>query len=147
MYIQSVFSGIQLGNGMTIHEADLEGAYTEEIVRVNARSKDCETNWNEVPDWKLERFSSAITFFDDDGFRFYLPALLIWCLRKGKHTNEYTFFSVICHLTSKSQINEKTFSKLSYEMKNCVFLFLSHIDKYYEKIDDDNYFYNIFKTS
>lgn len=142
--IQNVFSGITLGCGMTIHETDLEGAYGEDIVRLNARSKDGESNWTEVPDWKLERFSSAISFLDKEGFRFYLPPLMIWCLKNGKGSNSRTFDSVISYLTSKDNYCKERFSGLNSEMNKCVSLFLEHINKFYQNITNDNYFFKIY---
>ena len=53
--IQVAFNGVVLGNGMTIHEADLEGVFESELSRRIAREKDVERNWSDVPDWKMQR--------------------------------------------------------------------------------------------
>ncbi len=85
--IQDAFRGTQLEGGITIHEADLEGAYQGEEVRLAARAKDTEASWAEVPDWKIERFPSVLTFLDVNGWRFYIPAYMIWTLRNWRTTD------------------------------------------------------------
>ncbi len=85
--IQNAFAGTRLEDGTTIHEADLEGCYLKEEDRLEARAKDTEVDWSEVPDWKVERFPSVLSFFDLKGWRFYIPAYMIWTLRNWRTTN------------------------------------------------------------
>jgi hypothetical protein len=69
---------------MTLQEAYLEGAYSDDQVRVAARRKDPETNWPDVPDWKIEDFCSALSFLDLTGWRFYIPAYMCWTLKNWR---------------------------------------------------------------
>ncbi|WP_404304939.1 DUF6714 family protein [Neorhodopirellula lusitana] len=85
--IRQAFDGNQLGDGTTIHEANLEGCYLNEEVRLEARAKDIETDWSDVPDWKIERFSSVLSFFDITGWVFYIPAYMTWTLRNWRTTD------------------------------------------------------------
>jgi hypothetical protein len=93
--IRSAFDGTQLEGGTTIHEADLEGCYLKEQDRLDARAKDSETEWSTVPDWKIERFPSVLSFFDVKGWRFYIPAYMIWTLRNWRTTNLIIADSVV----------------------------------------------------
>jgi hypothetical protein len=96
--IQDAFAGTQLEDGTTIHEADLEGCYLKEEERLEGRAKDTEADWSEVPDWKIERFPSALSFFDVKGWRFYIPAYMIWTLKNWRTTTlitaDYVVWSV-----------------------------------------------------
>lgn len=85
--IKNAFAGTRLEDGSTIHEADLEGCYQYEEDRLEARAKDTEVDWSEVPDWKIERFPSVLSFFDVKAWRFYIPAYMIWTLKNWRSTN------------------------------------------------------------
>ena len=93
--IQNAFEGVQLEDGTTIHEAELEGAYSDDRVRIAAREKDKEHNWRDVPGWKIERFHSALSFLDVKGWRFYIPAYMVWTLRNWRTTDSPTVDSLI----------------------------------------------------
>ena len=94
-YIRRAFERTRLGNGITIHEADLEGCYTDDSERSHARAKDDEVVWSDVPDWKIERFPSVMPFFDPEGYRFYIPAYMIWTLKNWRTTDLFIADSVI----------------------------------------------------
>ena len=94
-YIRDAFHGTALGDGTTIHEAVLEGCYTDDSERLAARAKDTETNWKDVPDWKIERFSSVMPFFDPEGFRFYMPVYMIWTLKNWRTSSLFIVDSVL----------------------------------------------------
>ena len=94
-YIQEAFHGVRLGNGQTIHEADLEGCYTDDSVRLNARAKDTETDWRDIPDSKLASFSSVVCFFDPEAYRFYIPAYMIWTLKNWRTSDLHIVDSVL----------------------------------------------------
>ena len=79
--IRRAFEGVTRGNGMTLHQAALEGAYLDPAVFIEAAKKDPEAHWSEVPDWKIEREPAAMCFIDPEGWRFYLPAYMIWRLK------------------------------------------------------------------
>lgn len=94
-FIQQAFNGVWLEDGTTIHEADLEGAYENDKVRLQAWAKDPEIDWKDIPDWKIERFASALNFFDPQGWRFYIPAYMCWLLKNWRRSDSQTVDSVI----------------------------------------------------
>ena len=51
--------------------------------RFKARRLDTDTRWQEVRDEWIEDLSSAPYFLDEKGFRYYLPAIMIWELKHG----------------------------------------------------------------
>jgi hypothetical protein len=82
--IREAFAGVVRGGGETIHQAHLEGIFGRDARWVAEGAKDPESDWVEVPDWKLEQGASTLTFFDVEGWRFYLPAFLCWSLRNWR---------------------------------------------------------------
>lgn len=131
--IRKAFDNVLIEDGMTIHEADLEGAYTDDSVRIEARKKDNELSWKDVPDWKLERYYTTPSFLDKKGFRFYLPAFMIWCLKFGKTSDSLTLDNLANYLTIE---DSDFFGKcyfLDTNMSHSVYMFLEHLSKYYRQ--------------
>ncbi len=85
--IEEAFADVSLDDGRTIHEAALEGVYWDNQTRLDARAKDPEKRWQEIPDWKLERFHAALSFFGPIGWRFHIPAYMRWTLRNWRTTS------------------------------------------------------------
>ena len=85
--IRQVFADVRLGKGRSAEEAwVLDGYGGKEKLRIARRDRK-DIHWEQVPDEvKLhgypvfQKFSSLFCFLDPDGFRFYLPACLVWVL-------------------------------------------------------------------
>jgi hypothetical protein len=61
--IQTAFANVELGDGITLHQAiALDNYCTDEEV-VAARSQDTENHWMEIPRATLINFESALSFF------------------------------------------------------------------------------------
>src|SRR5262245_66238663 len=73
--IREGFRDARLEGGITLHEAEVIDDYGNAEDREDARRKDPETTWEEVPDEKIERLQ-VFPFLDEKGYRFYLPAYL-----------------------------------------------------------------------
>lgn len=127
--ITEAFAGTELGDGVTLHEADLEGAYCNDAVRLAARAKDTESRWQDIPDWKLERFGAALSFFDVGGWKFYIPAYMIWSVKHWRSTRALTADKVIWGF-ELSEFQRLRFESLSDEQSTVVLCFLKHLDEY-----------------
>jgi hypothetical protein len=137
--IRKAFEVVRLDGGMTIHEADLEGSYSNFSARLAAREKDPEQYWWEIPDWKLEELNSALWFLDEKGYRFLLPAGMIWCLRKGKKSRSMGLDSVTNSLVPDALVSRASvFSTLTREQLRSVWSFLKHVEKYYPHTNAQN---------
>jgi hypothetical protein len=81
--IEAAFADIERGSGLTLHEAAaFEGTdYCPGEERARVRALDPETRWQDIPDTALEECEDRWSF-DEEGFRFHLPAYLRWHLRK-----------------------------------------------------------------
>ena len=80
--LELAFEGLERGNASTLHEAvAFEGTdhgTPEERARV--RACDPETRWQDIPDSSLMECIDRWAW-DEEGFRFHLPAYMRWHLR------------------------------------------------------------------
>lgn len=81
--IARVFGQVQRGGGITLHETSVIDDHGSDAEREQARRKDTDTHWWEVPDEWIER-NVGLSFLDDEGFRYYLPAYMSYWIRTGK---------------------------------------------------------------
>jgi hypothetical protein len=78
--IHEVFGKVQLGAGLSLHQAGaMDLMLTPEEVQ-QSRRLDSETRWQDIPDAKVEEFHYALTFMDPEGMRFHLPRFLVYSL-------------------------------------------------------------------
>ncbi|ESA35558.1 hypothetical protein N836_11205 [Leptolyngbya sp. Heron Island J] len=115
--ITQAFDGVSCGNGVTLHEAMVIDDYGSPAERAEARARDTEDKWQDVPEDDI-RFSDAVlSFLDAKGFHYYLPAYMVWHLRNIDNTDpDYwsnTFDSVIFHLTYQVDIDDYIAEKFS----------------------------------
>lgn len=127
--IHKAFDGVELGGGETIHQAHLEGIFGKGNKWIEAGKKDPETNWSEVPDWKLEEGFSTLSFFDPKGWRFHLPAFMCWSLRNWRTTDSVTPDSIIWNLTF-CDYNAEKYEALNQTQSEAVYTFLEFFDRY-----------------
>lgn len=72
-----------------MHETYVVDMYGSEGERRKARRLDVDHYWWEVRDEWIEKFggNGGLSFLDDEGFRYYLPAYMSYFLRKGSEPN------------------------------------------------------------
>ncbi len=79
--IEDAFSGVALGNGVTIHQREAIDNYQSKEEFDKARHMDQETCWQEIPDEKIQRLGNHLTFLDPESVRYHLPAFMRHALR------------------------------------------------------------------
>lgn len=79
--IEHAFRGVQRGRGITLHQARVLDDYGTPEDEAEARTQDADTRWQDVPDLWIEEFGDTLSFFDPEGFHYYIPAFMIWALR------------------------------------------------------------------
>ena len=129
--IEAAFHDVQRGSGLTLHEAmAFEGtdhATAEERARV--RALDPETRWQDIPDSSLEACLDRWAF-DDEGFRFHLPAYLRWHLRHPRglrpgHGAALFLGLAVAGNKPKDRLRcEQSFDRFTLEQKRVVARFL-----------------------
>jgi hypothetical protein len=81
--IKRVFATVQRGSGVTLHETSVIDENGSDEERERARRKDTDRYWWEVQDEWIEK-NVGLTFLDDAGLRYYLPAYMSYFVRTGK---------------------------------------------------------------
>ncbi len=83
---------------ITIHEAEVIDSYGTEAERRRARRLDTEDRWDEVPDRSVEKCATALCHLDPEGWRFYLPAYMVWTLhhfkKRGVMVPDHTIYAL-----------------------------------------------------
>jgi hypothetical protein len=101
--VTAAFEGTSLEGGISLHEASEIDLYGTDEDRSAARLLDTECRWQEVPDRDIEEEYTALHFLDRVGFRYYLPAYLVYALRyhddaervRGGNSIDYTLAALV----------------------------------------------------
>jgi hypothetical protein len=79
--ISAAFDGVSREGGRTLHEADAIDDRKSIEEQYIARAHDTELRWQDVADEDIITCCSALSFLDEKGFRYYIPAFMICSLR------------------------------------------------------------------
>lgn len=74
--IRDAFSGVRLGEGIGLWQAQGIDAYADESVIADYRLADEKEDWSRITSEALNVCNSSLSFFDAEGMRFHLPAYL-----------------------------------------------------------------------
>jgi len=77
--IREAFRGVQLGEGLSIGEADIIDRYAQDEDMHHARSLEIVDAWESIPEELLEE-RAVLAYMDAEGFRYCIPAYMIWAL-------------------------------------------------------------------
>lgn len=79
--ITAAFDGVSRENGVSLSESWIIDDYGSDEEQAEARKQDTETRWQDVPDEGICYGYSCLSFLDDIGFHYYIPAYVVWFLR------------------------------------------------------------------
>jgi len=79
--IAAVFEGVERGDGVSLREARVRDNYGGADECRAARQLDTDHWWDQVSEADLAKYGTSLCFFDTNGFRYYLPALMTWDVR------------------------------------------------------------------
>ena len=116
--ITTAFAEVALGDGVGLWEAQAIDDYAEPTVRRSARERDEKHDWSVIPAKDLDECYSSPSFFDPEGMRFHLPALMLADL-SGSSQIDVTFF-----LTRLDDWSLEKFQLLNDAQRNAVRRFL-----------------------
>jgi len=71
------FSGVTLGDGVGLLQAQGLDDYADEKTCAAYREKDEKHDWRAIGLDAINRYSSSLSFVDEEGMRFHLPAFLV----------------------------------------------------------------------
>lgn len=129
--IETAFAGVERGNGLTLHEARaFEGTdYCTADERARVQALDPETRWQDIPDSALEECLDRWAF-DEEGFRFHLPAYMRWHLRHPRGLPPgcggmlFLQLTVTGHKPKERLRSEQAFDRFTLEQKRVIARFL-----------------------
>ncbi|QKX17657.1 DUF6714 family protein [Microbulbifer sp. YPW1] len=84
--IKKAFDGVSRIGGMTLSQSTAldDGFSEEEVLAIPPTEQD--EKWTEVPDKELEENDFGLANIDEIGFRYYLPAFMIYSLKYGEES-------------------------------------------------------------
>jgi hypothetical protein len=130
--IETAFFEVERGEGMTLFEGDLEGAGSEADLRF-ARARDTYATWRDIPDHVIDRYFSALSFLDPQGFRYYIPAFMRFALRHYQDSTSPAIDYAIYHLGQRSvqrEHKEARFTVLDESQTGVICRFLRFMAEY-----------------
>lgn len=79
--ISAAFDGVSREGATTLHEAEALDDWKSPEEQRSARRLDPEAKWQDVPDADIFACCSALSFLNEQGFRYYIPAFMLYSLR------------------------------------------------------------------
>jgi len=116
--IEAAFDGVELGGGVSLHQARAIDDCASDVEIRAARALDTERRWQDVSDKKLEHLSDTLSMMDAEGFRFYIPRFMTFALRnEGSHSSAGDH---AIYWTKAAERNENRFGLLSEEQRAAI---------------------------
>ena len=103
--IVDAFANVPLGDGVSLHEADVIDDYGSADERAAAREHDELHDWQRIPDDDMENHSSVLCFMDEEGLRFHLPAYMRLALRRYRDCESMSTDAALYRLCDPDCIN------------------------------------------
>jgi hypothetical protein len=139
--IEEAFRGVELGDGVSLHESAVIDDYGGPEERLAARARDEKQDWRKLisdpeliqPTWKETAGMGGLSFYDAAGLRFYLPAYLSTVVAEPKLGDGTEFYGeLLPHLTQFVEHNRERFSLLSTAQRACVGEVLKYLRGLYD---------------
>lgn len=122
--IEDAFRGVELGDGVSLHETIAIDDYGGREQRQAARAADEKHDWRKlIDDPELARISGVggLSFYDAAGLRFHLPAYLSLAVKGGDRDEVANVLEcLLFHLTHLSEYNLARFTVLDGAQRRCV---------------------------
>lgn len=118
--IEQAFQGVNLGNGVSLHQTIVLDEYGSQAEQDAARSTDEQHDWRKLiddPEFARINYYGGFSFYDAAGMRFHLPAYLSVVV---KDPNCETRWNLQSHLADLDVVDDNRFSLLDADQKRCV---------------------------
>ncbi len=126
-HIGRAFAGVELGDGVSLHETQVIDAYGSDDECEAARAPDEKVDWRKLvadPDFpRICGSYGGMSFFDAAGLRFHLPACLSLAVTDPEGTNidvNDILGSLEFHLTDLSEYTLERLAILDPAQRACV---------------------------
>jgi hypothetical protein len=137
--IQQTFAGVGREDGVTLHETREIDLYSGPHERAVARLLDTDEMWEQVPAASIAKFSEALCFLDPKGFRYYIPAFMIWTIKNYRKSDscsgDYTLYA-LCRLDKSDSDSTARLNLLNDRQRSAIAMFLLYFssEAYNEEI-------------
>ena len=123
--IEAAFSGVKLGSGVSWREADVIDDYGSRSEREAARAQDEKEDWTKIPFDLIGdlRYQAVLSFMDDEGLKFHLPACLIYFLKESNESDSAIIDSTLFTLMDERRIKNLK-PLLDQAQQSCIINFL-----------------------
>ena len=106
--IQIAFKNVKLEDGVSLNMTEYKDS-SGSIPEYKEKSLLDERNdWSAIPDSTLEQFTVTFSFTDLKGFRFYIPAYMIWTIKNFDKSNSIIGNFTIYAIDPNHYIFDKT---------------------------------------
>jgi len=112
LQITKAFENVTLEDGISLHQARALDDYADPNL---ARKIDESVRWQDIPSQWIKTFHDVFPFLDPKGFRYYIPAYMIWCLQHYEHPDSNTFDYTIYVL---KQVGKECYYSSRFELLN-----------------------------
>lgn len=116
--IREAFKGVELGDGIGLWQAQAIDDYKSKEEQLVARVRDVKNDWQLIPTADLFYCDSSLTFFDEKGMRFHLPAFIILELNDEENIGCFN------HLTHHYNSYRELFNSLNSVQKMAIATFI-----------------------
>ena len=130
--IEAAFDSVSRDGGVSLHQADAIDDYASGTEQEEARKIDRDSRWQDVPDDQIAAHCDALSFLDAIGFRYYIPAFMVWMLKDPARMDLNTSASTVFALTQpvcKNPADEKykKYSQFTDQQRSAIGHFLEHL--------------------
>lgn len=137
--IAEAFADVLREDGVSLHQARVIDAYGGPAEEAQARLLDTDGHWWEVPDERIAELYEALSFVDPKGFRYYIPAYMIWTLKHYRSTDSNSVDSTVYAFLIYGGLEEWTqtrFEILNQPQRRAVCWFLQYIVRFGRRYAD-----------
>jgi hypothetical protein len=134
-FIEDAFGDVELGDGVSLHQADVIDTYGPLWERRAAREKDEKHDWRKLvsaPEF-IRVGADALSFYDAIGLRFHMPAYLSLAVTDPIDDDTGRVVAdLIYHLTHIPEFQRERFAILSVPQRACVREVLKYLRNVYD---------------
>ena len=124
--IAMAFDGVSREGGISLHETGVIDNYGSDEERVNARLLDTESQWQDLQEDDRFRLMNNYMFLDPIGFRYYLPAFLIFNLKYFRDNILWNHDAMIFAFSERCPDADGKVSLLNPVQRKVIARFLEH---------------------
>ncbi len=116
--IRAAFAGVKLGPGIGLLQGQGLDDYADDSTLNEYRSQDESDDWTRIDIEKLNIYFDSLSYMDEEGMRFHLPAYVLADLQGG------LFQDLLFHLCFVSKNTQSRFDLLNTEQRDAIREFL-----------------------